>query len=184
MIKPEKHCEDEGERKCNADILGFDVPKIHEPTTVCCWKKCFANGKSLDMDLTHVAEVDKACEEHDSERRAVVFYELAHIALEKRALAYDAAPIGDNENTERDHYGQVEGDISIGYLACQHLHALLKIDEGDIEAKSIAGEARDVAKAVTRIRDSEEPMHYHCPTMSFVSKLYSLNRFGSNLQAN
>lgn len=50
------------------------------------------------MHALHVADVDEPGEEYDGQRRAVIFNELAHIALEEVAAADDPACVAGHEH--------------------------------------------------------------------------------------
>jgi len=52
-----------------------------------------------------MADVHEAGKEDDRQGRAVVFNELAHVALEQAALAHDPAAVGEDEHQQRHHDG-------------------------------------------------------------------------------
>lgn len=80
---------------------------------------------------------------------------------EQRALAELAAGVGDHEDEQRDGDGQVEGRVVAEAL--EHLHALLQVDEGDVEAEDVAGEPRHIPQPVARVGDGEHPVEHERP---------------------
>lgn len=161
VIKPKKDGEQQGERDGQEDILHTDIPKVNEPPPVRGRQEGRARGEVLEVDAGHPPDVHEAGEEDDGERGAVVLDEGAHIVVEQGAAAQLAAEVGDGEDEDGDEDAQVEGLVVAE--EDEDLDALLEVDEGDVEAEDVAGEAGDVAQPVARVGDGEDPVHDHGP---------------------
>lgn len=80
----------------------------------------------------------------------------------KAARAEHAAQVSDHEDEEGGDDGQVK--VLALAEALEDLDALLEVDEGDVEAENVAGEAGDVAKKVAGVCDSEDPVEDEGPS--------------------
>lgn len=96
-------------------------------------------------------------EKDDGQWRAVVLEKHPHVVVEQRAAAQLTADVGDEEDQHGGHDAEVEG-LSVAQQG-EDLDALLEVDEGDVEAEDVAGEAGDVAQPVARVGESEDPVH-------------------------
>ena len=111
-----------------------------------------------------MADVYEASEEDDCQRRAVIFYEFSHVAVEESGFPDDAAEPGDAEDEEGDHDLQIGGGgTGETPLARKYLNAFLEVDEGDVEAEGIAAEAGDVGEGIAGVGDGEDPVHNQGP---------------------
>ncbi len=107
-----------------------------------------------------MTKVDESSKEYDSQRRAIVFDELSDISLEKIAFANDTTPVAKAEYEQGDHDCNVCGSLPCqAPLSREYLDALLEIDEGNVEAEDVAGEACDVGEAIASIGNGEDPVH-------------------------
>lgn len=161
MVEPEEDRKQYRKRDGQKHILDGDFPEMDEPAPVLSREEGGARRQALQVHALHPPHVDEPREEDDRQRRAVVLEEDAHVVMEQRALAELAAGIRDGEDQHGHHDAQVEG---LG-VALQHedLDALLEVDEGDVEAEDVAGEAGDVAQPVARVRDGEDPVQDEGP---------------------
>ncbi len=102
--------------------------------------------------------MDEASEEDDRQGRAVVFEEDTHGMAEQTALAEFTANVGYGEYKQGHDDRQVKGFPVAESL--EDLDAFLQVDEGDVEAKDVAGEAGHVTQPVARVGDGKDPMEY------------------------
>ena len=91
MVKPKQNGQNNTKRKRYEDVFGTDVPRIYKPTSVGSWEKSFAGGESQEVDVCHLTNVNEAGEEDDSQWGAIVFNELANIAMEQGAFANETS---------------------------------------------------------------------------------------------
>lgn len=103
----------------------------------------------------------EASKEDDRQGGSVVLDEGADIVVEQGALADGVGKVGDRE----DEHGGEDAQVERLRVAQQFedLDALLEVDEGDVEAEDVAGEAGDVAEPVARVGDGEDPVHDEGP---------------------
>ena len=114
--------------------------------------------------MLHLAHVGEAGEEDDGQGGAVVLEEDAHGVLEQAALAELAADVGDGKDEQGHDDRQIKGlGVAEGL---EDLDALLQVDEGDVKAKDVAGEAGHVAQPVARVGDGQDPMKDEGPSGS------------------
>lgn len=87
------------------------------------------------------------------------------MVLEEAAAAQHGAEVGSHEEQQRGHNGEVKG--AAGAETLENLDAFLDVDEGDVEAEDVAGEAGDPAQPIARVCDGEDPVQYERPSGSF-----------------
>lgn len=104
----------------------------------------------------------KAREKDERERSTIVLEENTDPVTEEAAGAELATNVGDDEDEEGDH----DGEIEVGSMteALEDLYALLEVDAGDIEAENVAGEAGDPAQPVAGVCDGEDPVEDEGPS--------------------
>jgi hypothetical protein len=162
VVKPEEDGEQQGKGDGDEDVRHGNVPEMHQPPAVRDGgHESNTRGERLNRDVLHLAHMNKPCKEDKSQGRAVVLEEDADRMLEKTALAELAADVGDGEDQQGDNHRQVEG-LAVAQ-GLKDLDALLQVDEGDVEAKDVAGEASHVAKPVARVGDGEDPVEDEGP---------------------
>lgn len=162
MIKPEEDGQQKGKGDRNEDVAHGDVPEVDEPASLLHGRhEGDARRQRLERDVLHLAHMHEAGEEDHGQRSAIVLEEDAHGVAEQAAPAELAADIGDGEDEQGHDNGQVEGLIVAEDL--EDLDALLEVDEGDVEAEDIAGEAGHVAQPVARVRDGQNPVEHERP---------------------
>ncbi len=93
MIKIEQYRQKYCERYGNEDVAYIYIPKVDEPATILSGKEGFTCRQGLELDTSHSPNVDEAGEEDYSERSAIVFDELPHVALEERTTTDDTTQI-------------------------------------------------------------------------------------------
>jgi len=161
VIKPEQ--DGQQQRKWYGQKhVGYPyVPKMYKPASVLCGEEGGACGKALEVNFLHPADVHEAGEEDDGQRGSVVLEEGPDVVVEERACPELATGVGDEEDQHGGHDAQVEG-FAVAEQG-EDLDALLEVDESDVEAEDVAWKAGDVAQPVARVRDGEDPVHYHGP---------------------
>ena len=83
MIKPEQDRQQQRERNRKEDLSNTNVPEMHKPVAVRRGTERLARRQSLDVDVFHVAEMDKSSEEDERQWGAVIFYELSDMPLQE-----------------------------------------------------------------------------------------------------
>lgn len=134
---------------------------MDEPAPVLGGEEGVARGQALKGDLLHPADVHKAGEEDDGQWCTIVLQKHPDVVVEERAFAQLTAGVGYEEDKHGGHDAQVEG-LAVAEQG-EHLDALLEVDEGDVEAEDVAGEAGDIAQPVARVGDGENPVHDEGP---------------------
>lgn len=103
----------------------------------------------------------KTCKEYHCKGCTVIFDEYSNVVLEEGTGANDATKVTNHEHEKSHDNGEVE--CLAGSLPGEDLNALLEVNEGNVEAEDVAGEASHVFQAVTRVGDGEDPVHYQRP---------------------
>jgi hypothetical protein len=73
---------------------------VDEPASIRGGKESLARRKGLDVHSLHMTKVNKASEEDDCERGAVVFNELSNMSFEKIAFANNTTAIPKTEHKQ------------------------------------------------------------------------------------
>jgi hypothetical protein len=96
-----------------------------------------------------MAIMDETGEENDGQRSAVVFNKYADTAVEESALSHPSTSIGESQH-EQGNRDREERRFpsSLFPLSGDYLNALLKIDEGGVEAEDVAGESGYIGQGV------------------------------------
>lgn len=164
MIKVEEDRQENGERDREEDVADIDIPEMDEPASVGCREEGLAGGKGLNVDLSHMADVDEAREKHDRQRRAVILDELTDVSLEQAAVSENTAEIAAHEDEQSDHDAQIRRCLA-GHtpLPGQDLDAFLQVDKGNVESEYIARKPSDIGEAIAGICDGKDPVHYERP---------------------
>lgn len=161
VVKPEKNSQEDAERQSDEDLAHGDVPRVDNPVRTAGRHERDARWQRLKADVLHAPDVHEAREEDERQRRAVVLKKHAHHVRKKIARAENAAQVCDHEYEEGCNDGQVK--VLALAEALEDLDALLEIDEGDVEAEDVAGEAGHVVKEVAGICDREDPVEDEGP---------------------
>lgn len=161
MVKIKQDREQDREGDGNKHVPERDLPEINKPAPVSGRGERRIRRQLLELDGLHAAEVHEAREEDNRQRGTVVLQKHPHGVAEQGALAELAAGVGDHEDEQGDHDGQVEGGVVAEAL--EHLDALLQVDEGDVEAEDVAGEPRHVPQPVARVGDGQDPVEDERP---------------------
>jgi hypothetical protein len=162
VVEPEQDRQEDAKRKRQEDLGHAQVPRVHDPVSPARGHKRDARRKGLELDVLHASNVDEPGEEDEGQRRAVVLEEDADRVREEAARPEDAAEVGDHEDEEGGDDGEVE--VLAAAEPLEDLDALLDVDEGDVEAEDVAGEAGDVVEEVTRVCDGEDPVEDEGPS--------------------
>lgn len=172
MIKVEQDRQENGERDREEDVADIDIPEMDQPASVGCRAEGFARRKGLDVNLSHMADVDESREEHDRQRCAVILDELADVSLEQVAVSEHTADITAHEDEESNHDAQIRRRLT-GHtpLSGQDLNALLQVDKGNVESEYIARKPSNVGETIASVRDGKDPVHYERPASKMVSVL-------------
>lgn len=156
VIEPKQNGQEDGKGNGQEDIPDRNVPKVHKPTPIRRGHEGDTSRQHLQIDGLHPANVHKPRKEDEGERGAVVLEEDADVVVEQAAPADTGAEVGDHEDEQGGDDREVKG---LGVAQpLEDLDALLEVDEGHVEAEDVAGEARDVAEPVARVRDGEDPV--------------------------
>ena len=108
-----------------------------------------------------MTDMHESGEEYDRQRRAVIFDELPHMALEESTSTNNTTCIADHQDQEGYHNCKISRCIpGRTPLAGQHLDAFLQIDKGHVEAENVTGESSDVGQGVAGIGDGKDPVHH------------------------
>lgn len=86
MVEPEEDGQQEGKWDSNEDIAHRDIPEVDEPASLGCWHEGYSRRQSLERDVFHLAHMDKARKEDDSQGRAIVLEEDSHGVPKEAAL--------------------------------------------------------------------------------------------------
>lgn len=70
-IEEDRQQQCKGNRKEN--ISNIDIPEVNQPFPIRGWKERFAGGKPCNIDTFHVANMNKASEEDNGQRRPIIF---------------------------------------------------------------------------------------------------------------
>lgn len=126
--------------------------------------------------------MNEAGEEYQGEWSTVVLEENTDPVAEEATSAESAAEVCAHEDEKGDDNGEVER-TSIAETS-KDLDPLLQVDEGDVEAKDVAGEACDPAKPVAGVGDGEDPVKNKRPATRRSGKIRGDSESGLNLHAN
>lgn len=156
MVKPEENSQENSKRKSQENVACAHIPEVDKPTPARSWHKSDASRENIKLDLRHAAYVDEAGEEDEGQGRAIVFEKDTQWMAKEAAGAELTAGIGDHEDQE----GGNDGEIKLGAISqtLEDLNTLLEVDEGDVKAKDVAGEASDPTEPITRIGDGKNPV--------------------------
>lgn len=135
---------------------------MNEPAPVRGRHEGDACREDLQVDRLHPANVYEPREEDEGERGAVVLEEDAHVVVEEAAATEAGADVRDHEDEQRGDDRKVEW---LGITqTLEDLDAFLEVDEGDVEAEDVAGEAGHVAQPVAGVCYREDPVEDEGPS--------------------
>lgn len=146
----------------NKHILNPDICKVNPPTPIQGRRESFADRQHRQLYISHLADMHKTREKDDGQRRPVVLEEDPDMMFEQRTASNDTTKVRHDEDQQRNDDRQVKRGF--GALASQDLDSFLQEDEGNVEAKGIAGKARHVFQSVASVGDGENPVHSQRPS--------------------
>lgn len=101
-------------------------------------------------------------EEDDGQRCTIVLEEHSQGVTEETAGANLAADVCNHEDKKSRNYGEVE--LLSSAKMFEDLDAFLKVDEGDVEAEDVAGEASHPSEPVAGVCYGEDPVKNERPS--------------------
>lgn len=163
MIKPKQNREKNSKRQSLKHLSNRKTPKLNKPAAISRRRsKGDTRRQSIDIDRGHATNMHEARKEDEGERRAVVTQKDADGVSKQGAVAHHARHVAKDEDEQGDDGGQVKG-LAVAQAA-EHLDALLQVDEGDVAAENVAGEARHPPQPVARVGHGQGPVEDEGPS--------------------
>lgn len=154
MIEVEQNGEQNCERDSKEDISNTDIPEPNQPRTVEGWEESLAGRKCSNINIPHLADVNKPSKKNDGQGCTVIFEELSNKTFEEVTVPQFTTNPRTHQDKKRNHDAQIGRRLSYrAPLSGENLNALLQVDASNIEPKNVARESRDIGKSVTGIGD-------------------------------